>query len=563
MKKRIISLLLALMMATTLILSAVPAQAAQTITVYVKAPTDWDQVYLYVWENGDMSTWPGTPMTKNGDWWTLEIPADSYTNVIANDGTNQTADLKMDGSADCWIDADAGVVYTDAACTTPFGDETSISGLYTLAIVGIGIPGVSEWNPGDPAGDMVEVSEGVWTKVISVTADTTMIFKFAGNDMWNDDYNWGSYENGTVLTLGTPVDMISEGGSRDIALTVDYDCNIKFTITIHQDGATLLVEETDEEPPAPPQEPEEMITVYARVPNDWTDVRVWAWNKQTDETVNQEYWPGELLMTMGENGWYSVQIPAWATGVLLHANGASIQTPDMTNFQPGVDIWIDAYTDYSNPTVHYEEIIIVCQHSSHGSDGSCLQCGEYLGHEYNKYYTCTCGAYCNDLKTVYFIKTDSFSSAYVYWQYDDYYDWTLMPGVMMDYEGDDIYSAEVPANAVYITFNDNWDTEVRTQLSGMSATRNVFDPIWNMWITYDEAVPPEEEPPVTQPTEPEPTIPSRNDDDVEDDDDDDDDRKATISVSTSGDPTWIFVTLAALTVAGMVVLLILTLKKKK
>ena len=32
----------------------------------------------------------------------------------------------------------------------------------SLAVVGTGIPGVGEWKPGDPAGDMTEVSEGIW-----------------------------------------------------------------------------------------------------------------------------------------------------------------------------------------------------------------------------------------------------------------------------------------------------------------------------------------------------------------------------------------------------------------
>ena len=84
----------------------VPALAADTITVSVKAPDGWAEVYLYVWENENAyETWPGTAMTKGSDgWWTLEIPA-GYTNVIANNGNEmpQTVDLKMNGTSDASI----------------------------------------------------------------------------------------------------------------------------------------------------------------------------------------------------------------------------------------------------------------------------------------------------------------------------------------------------------------------------------------------------------------------------------------------------------------------------
>jgi len=48
----------------------VPAMAAGTITVSVKAPDDWGQVCLYVWENDTpMESWPGSAMTKGADCW--------------------------------------------------------------------------------------------------------------------------------------------------------------------------------------------------------------------------------------------------------------------------------------------------------------------------------------------------------------------------------------------------------------------------------------------------------------------------------------------------------------
>ena len=244
----------------------VPAMAAGTITVSVKAPADWAEVCLYVWnDDGEMTTWPGDAMVKSADGlWTLAIPAGLYTNVIANNGSDaaKTADLKMDGTADCWIDAGAGVVYTDAGFSNPFGGNAgnggnadgtvNLSGLNSLALVGTGIPGVSEWTPGDPAGDMTKNSNGIYTKVIAVTAGTTMQFKIAGNDAWDDAYNFGGSEAGINVALGTKVNLTNGGGSADLTLTAAKDGNLKFTVDLNE--MTVLVEETDEEasvtPPA-------------------------------------------------------------------------------------------------------------------------------------------------------------------------------------------------------------------------------------------------------------------------------------------------------------------------
>ena len=587
MKKRMISLLLTLIMATALILSAVPALAAQTVTVHVQAPSDWESVYGYIWESDiPMSDWPGSSMNNSGDWWTLEIPC-GYTNIVINDGQRQTIDLKMDGYSDIWIvipevDYSTPVynstVYTDSACTQPYINSDILypdylAGLESLAITGSGIPGVSEWNPADPAGDMTLMYPGVYVKELSFHAGDTMEFKFAGNDMWDDNYNFGgSY--GLSLYPDYWSELVNGGSSYDITFSADYDCTVRLTLNltaIENGGAPILwIEDiTDED-----SEPEEMITVYAKVPTDWRNVRLWAWDPDTMEYVGDEPWPGELIMTLGDNGWYSAQIPTWATGVLINANGGSAQTPDITDIRPGIDIWIDAYTDYTNPIISYEEMDIPCKHTSHDYFGVCSECGEIQEHQYDSDYTCACGMITYDLRTVYFKKTSSFSNAYVYWEYDESDSSLTAPGVKMEDEGNNIYSAQVPANAVYLIFNDNWDTEVRTRLSYMTDTCNVFDPFGNYWITYSEAVPPVVKPPVEEPPVTNPNPPQEDPDDEQkpskpswgnndnDDDDDDDDSKSKSSGRTAGDPSWIFITLASLIVVGMAVMLVLNLKKK-
>ena len=351
----------------------VPAMAAGTITVSVKAPADWAEVCLYVWnDDGEMTTWPGDAMVKSADGlWTLAIPAGLYTNVIANNGSDaaKTADLKMDGTADCWIDAGAGVVYTDAGFSNPFGGNAgnggnadgtvNLSGLNSLALVGTGIPGVSEWTPGDPAGDMTKNSNGIYTKVIAVTAGTTMQFKIAGNDAWDDAYNFGGSEAGINVALGTKVNLTNGGGSADLTLTAAKDGNLKFTVDLNE--MTVLVEETDEEasvtPPAQGgEETGETYTVYAKVPEDWKSPAVWCWDANSQNPSSQGAWPGSFYMTKGDNGWWSIEIPAGYTNILINANGGGNQTPDITGLS-GADVWVNAYTDSANPVFAYEEIV--------------------------------------------------------------------------------------------------------------------------------------------------------------------------------------------------------------
>lgn len=255
-------------------------------------------------------------------------------------------------------------------CVPAMAAAVDLGGLNSLALVGTGVPGAADWNPGDAAGDFTKVSDGVYVKVISVTAGHAMSFKIAGNDAWDDAYNFGGMEDGVTVALGTKIDLANGGGSKDISLTAAKDGNLKFTVDLNGDVPTLLVEETtDDATVAPPSEPDEpgepgepgepstpsgeTITVYAKVPAEWTDVRVWAWDDSLGD-ADPSGWPGTLVMTMGDDGWYSVQVPNWVTGMLINANNATVQTPDVS-VEAGKNVWIDALTSPNSPTAYYSE----------------------------------------------------------------------------------------------------------------------------------------------------------------------------------------------------------------
>ena len=107
----------------------------------------------------------------------------------------------------------------------------------SLAIVGTGIPGVKEWAPEDPAGDFTEVSDGIWEKTLELPAGTSMKFKIAGNDKWDDTCNFGS----ATIVLGEVADLECSGGSVDMPFTADSAMTIKITVDLTGDVATILV----------------------------------------------------------------------------------------------------------------------------------------------------------------------------------------------------------------------------------------------------------------------------------------------------------------------------------
>ena len=119
-------------------------------------------------------------------------------------------------------------------------------GVDSLAVVGAGIPGVPEWTPEAPEGDMTEVENNIYVKELDVTAGTTMKLKIAGNDKWDDSCNFGS----ATLVLGEVAELTCSGGSSDMPITFDRDMKIKITVDLNAfaegGAATILVEEVVE-----------------------------------------------------------------------------------------------------------------------------------------------------------------------------------------------------------------------------------------------------------------------------------------------------------------------------
>lgn len=95
----------------------------------------------------------------------------------------------------------------------------------------------------------------------------------------------------------------------------------------------------------PDPEPEKTITVHAQVPATWTKANAYAWNSSTN--ANNQAWPG-AAMTKGDDGWYTIKVPASANRIII--NNGSAQTQDIT-LPAAEEVWI--VVDQSNKGTIY------------------------------------------------------------------------------------------------------------------------------------------------------------------------------------------------------------------
>ena len=364
--KKLLAIVLALMLCVGVL--SVAAFAANETTVHVAVPADWTAPNLYTWPTGGDGAvaWPGTPLTKGDGQWYTGVVTVGEDNLIINDNGRQTADLPFDGGyEDLWVVVDAsgnGTIYyaepdVDAPAAPggndqPAGDVNAAdpNGQFkapaSLAIVGTGIPGVGDWDPANTAGEMYVVSENVYEIDIACPAGTSMTFKFAGNDAWDDTCNLGS---GTAA-IGSTTDLVNDGGSSDMNLTVDKNVVLKFTVDLTAlangtGAATLTIAETEGEVDVEPAPAPVEVTVYARA-NGWGAPNLYTWPTGGDGAVA---WPGTPMTQEGD--WYVGKMPAGDTNLII--NDGSAQTADLA-IEAGKDtVWVDVVDGVG--TVYYEE----------------------------------------------------------------------------------------------------------------------------------------------------------------------------------------------------------------
>lgn len=110
-----------------------PNKAVPNITVYAQVPADWADPCCWAWSAPDgtnaFNAWPGEALTKDGDWYAIEVPGWINSVIInGNAGSVQTTDLSVEAGKDVWVvvtdPENAAVSYEEpAAQATPAETE--------------------------------------------------------------------------------------------------------------------------------------------------------------------------------------------------------------------------------------------------------------------------------------------------------------------------------------------------------------------------------------------------------------------------------------------------------
>ena len=87
---------------------------------------------------------------------------------------------------------------------------------------------------------------------------------------------------------------------------------------------------------------DEMIPVYAKVPEGWDAPCAWAW--ADDGTNAFAAWPGEEMEAVGEDGWFFVYVPAFVTNIIVNANEGTVQTDGIV-VEGGKAVWLTVGED--------------------------------------------------------------------------------------------------------------------------------------------------------------------------------------------------------------------------
>lgn len=215
-------------------------------------------------------------ITVNGVW---------DDSIGYGDYSNFTLDLSKTSNVYVTYYEESGAVDIYHSRSDGFGPDS-------LALVGTGLPGINEWDPADPAGDMTEIADLVYQKTLDYKAGPFIEFKIVGNDSWNEQWNLG----GTDLVLNQIAYLNSSPYDCNLQLYLEEDCRLVFTVDLRPmlDGgyATLLVERL--EPPTPEQG--RFLTVLA--PDSWNNAYIYTW-----DPVSYGDFPGMALSYDGTYYW--------------------------------------------------------------------------------------------------------------------------------------------------------------------------------------------------------------------------------------------------------------------
>ena len=272
--------------------------------VYYKNTDDWSEVYAYYWSTAsqELSTWPGVPMTKEGDnIYSIVLP-EGCEFIIFNDGNGtQTEDITLAG---------ANKLYADGNWTDYSGNNTETPSEK---------PTEGTETPDEPdtsityEGNIFFKNTKNWSNVniyFWSTVDPKMVewpgaqMKHLGNDIY-----------GFSLPEGVEYVIFTDGSSQTDDITLDG------LDKVYLNGKWVEKNSSELESS---QQPSEKEYVYFKNSKNWKNVCAYYWN---DNNTNMTKWPG-VEMESVDGGVYRIEVPEEAKYIIF-SNGNGDQTADI------------------------------------------------------------------------------------------------------------------------------------------------------------------------------------------------------------------------------------------
>ncbi len=345
------------------VLRAEEVTAESNFLVYFRAPETWSTPNIWPWKEGGKNPysdygWPGLPMkedTSNDGWYYAYVP--SYVDRLIFNYTDEAGKIiQTDGDPiptemigkNIWIDGITSKEGTDAdgnpKTTYHMAEPTTekkTSGELPVdlkeRLAFASIP--NDWD--DAVATFTSSSDPEATKTVTMELQSDMLWHFT---LIEGKYDKVSISNGEEDSLKESQVVTIEGNPFFVQVIDEKDANGKYK-------ASIVYEK-----PAPE---DESRPIHAKVPEDWTEVGIWAF-KRVGGTPQFANWPGEE-MTLDEDGewWTYESIANFCDTIIINQNQATgLQTVDIEGVE-AKEAWIvltDKNTDGKyNAEVYYEE----------------------------------------------------------------------------------------------------------------------------------------------------------------------------------------------------------------
>ncbi|MDE7390501.1 MAG: starch-binding protein, partial [Lachnospiraceae bacterium] len=285
--KKIISIIMSLVLALSIIAIPASADEIKTITVHYFNENNWSQPYIYYYYGSNTGdSWPGNAMSSEGDGW--------YTYKIYNYST-------------------AYVIFSDnGANQNPVQNEQGFQVTNEMWYY------KGDWSTEKPESIFTIVhyyNENNWSApYIYYYSDNNNPITWPGRAMISEGGNWYTY---TIPDIANPKVVFSDNGTNQ-----NPDQNSPgFNVT----GEKWYLNGTfyDSEP--------EGITVHYQNYDNWDHVNIYYYN---GEKTGSD-WTGVPMIADGD-GWFTYKIYGFDSVKVLFNNGGNIQIPG--KFEPGFDV---------------------------------------------------------------------------------------------------------------------------------------------------------------------------------------------------------------------------------